>query len=910
MTEQTSPRLATEPRAVDVVVHTHWDREWYLPRETTLARAEAVLREVLMQLQDGRLPYFLFDGQTAAWRDLLAVAEPTLAEGLRQQARAGRLGLGPWFVMADEFLVSGESLLRNLEFGLADARAASRSALDGATAHLPQPIGYLPDSFGHVAQMPLILSEFGLPAAMVWRGADAPAALFDWQSPSGASLPTVYLSEGYYQHPLNLPAYAAALTSLLAKLAQFAGAASAEPLLLTQGGDHLLPAPELAARLAAFNAAQNIYRLRFATLATHTEALLAAHPPGSRPVLEGELRHNQRAFVLPDVLSSRRHLKLAHQRAEDRLVGHLEPLVARFWPAGTAARMDASMGAPNAAPMAALERCWRLLIEQQAHDSICGCSTDAVHEEMAHRFVQLEQQLDALERQVLAACGAVSWLQHGPGGTASAPSVWADDSQCMFWNPLPVERSGWWPVQAFLTSASSNLAAAPQSVQVLGPQGQALPAVLVRAEQAFELVSPLDDFPERLNGHRLHLWVHSRVPPATAWPLRLQASSAPAAVPREPIQALANAAWHLGLFNPQSGQAEADEGLLLATDRLQGAVPRSISLLSELDAGDSYSFCPAPRPMSTQQARWRRVAGWREGPVQRLVLATEMRLPAGLDAQRQSGSPDQVIVPVQLILTLNGDEPAVHAELSLNNTAQDHRLRLMFDLGPELPASSGADSALAWIERPARLAQVPSEITRDEMPVVVNPSLSALTAGPWALAHEALNEFELMRHGSGHALGLTLLRCVGWLSRRDLRTRGLGAGPDLPTPGAQCPGEHLCRFMLAAHAGQAAEADAPRRAALQAASALRRPPRLLRGHAAKLPGAFTIGNAALMMSSLRRLPDGRTELRLFNPGPRAEPYQTPAGQWQAVHADGRVIEGPLVPVPAQGVLTLRGWPAV
>ena len=137
---------------VDVVVHTHWDREWYLPRETTLARLQAVMGDVLDQLDSGALPSFLFDGQTVALRDLLTIAPPDMAARLRHHAQAGRLVLGPWYVSADEFLVSGESLLRNLEFGHADAAAF------GAV----QKLGYLPDTFGHAAQMPQVLAQFGI----------------------------------------------------------------------------------------------------------------------------------------------------------------------------------------------------------------------------------------------------------------------------------------------------------------------------------------------------------------------------------------------------------------------------------------------------------------------------------------------------------------------------------------------------------------------------------------------------------------------------------------------------------------------------------------------------------------------------------------------------------------------------
>ncbi|MFM7530881.1 MAG: hypothetical protein ACKO5J_00005, partial [Rubrivivax sp.] len=303
---------------VDVVVHTHWDREWYLPYQSTVARLAQVIEEVLGQLEAGTLQGFLFDGQTVAFEDLLAQGEPALVQRLRQAVQRGQVALGPWYVMADEFLCSGESLLRNLETGIADA------SREGGL----QRVGYLPDSFGHVAQMPRLLREFGIEAAVLWRGADAAATSFEWEAPGGVSVGTVFLPEGYYQHALNLPGSTQDLLALLRRLR----ARSAAPrLLFTQGGDHLLPGADMAARLAAFNASQEEFELVPATLEQHAQALLRATPARER--LAGELRANGQAFVLPDVLSTRRYLKQLHDQAEDRLVGEIEPLLACTAPA-------------------------------------------------------------------------------------------------------------------------------------------------------------------------------------------------------------------------------------------------------------------------------------------------------------------------------------------------------------------------------------------------------------------------------------------------------------------------------------------------------------------------------------------------------------------------------------------------
>ena len=60
-------------------------------------------------------------------------------------------------------------------------------------------VGYLPDMFGHVAQMPQILRAAGIETAVVWRG--VPAAVdfhrFVWEGIDGSSVVAEYLPGGY-----------------------------------------------------------------------------------------------------------------------------------------------------------------------------------------------------------------------------------------------------------------------------------------------------------------------------------------------------------------------------------------------------------------------------------------------------------------------------------------------------------------------------------------------------------------------------------------------------------------------------------------------------------------------------------------------------------------------------------------
>ena len=132
------------------VVHTHWDREWYQPFQQMRARLVTMADRMIPLVERGTIPSFHFDGQTIVLDDYLEM-RPRAEPRLRNLIRAGKIQVGPWYVLADSFLVSGESLIRNLEIGMAIARRFGR----------PLDVGYLPDQFGHIAQMPQILAGFG-----------------------------------------------------------------------------------------------------------------------------------------------------------------------------------------------------------------------------------------------------------------------------------------------------------------------------------------------------------------------------------------------------------------------------------------------------------------------------------------------------------------------------------------------------------------------------------------------------------------------------------------------------------------------------------------------------------------------------------------------------------------------------
>jgi hypothetical protein len=869
------------PRPVAVVVQTHWDREWYFPHQTFVARLLEVMETVAGQLESGALKHFLFDGQTAAFEDFCANAEPAMAARVQRLVREKRIALGPWYVMADEFLISGESLLRNLEIGTMDAAEAGNC----------QHVGYLPDTFGHVGQMPQILREFAIDAAVLWRGIDAPTAEWDWVAPDGSRVGGIFLTEGYYQHALNVTNWRDALGRYLEAIAP---RSIGTEIVLTQGGDHLLPVAAVAERMAAFNAEQGRYHLRETTLADHVSRVLA-ETEGKRPAIHGGLRDNARAFVLPDVLSTRRYLKRQHQVREDALIGAIEPLWA----------MLTSVGAY---PSRYIESTWRLLIQQQSHDGICGCSVDRVHEDMESRDRLIGERLDALQARALRAAG---FRQSAVHASQSGVGVFADDASITLFNPSPLAQPGPHVISLFLAGGAHP---GDSAVRVVDADGVRVPTVVLSATPAFELISPVDEFPEKILGVRYELLVFRPLAGLEARALKAAlVSTLPARADGPDVADGAETAESTGaevtaqttIIENSAIRISLDEaGHITLLCRRTGAVTRTLfSVTHETDVGDSYNFSPLPRETRVlRRATSWRLTGVRSEPgFAEMTLALEMQVPACVGDDRRTVGADMVINRGALRLRLAGDAAAIDAELHWHNASCDQRTRLCLPL-PHDTLLTRADAAFEWCTYPVRLAAYPDTMSRQEMSVVVNPSVSAISAGPWLVAHQGMQEYEVVDREGARSLAITLVRSVGWLSRRDLVTRGVGAGPDLPTPGAQCLGEDVFRFQL--HLG----ADDTKAHPLTLAARFRRPALVLRGTSGQWRARFEIGNPQLQVSSLRRLGNA-LELRVWNPTATTQRLMLAdtdaTRRWQRVHADGRAHSGSVEMVAPHEIMTLR-----
>ena len=768
-------------RTVSVVPHTHWDREWYDPFQRFRLRLVDLLDDLLDHLEaDPSFRHFLLDGQMAVVDDYLEI-RPEAEPRLRALATSGRLAMGPWYALPDEFLVSGETLVRNLQLGLRRA-----SAFGGA-----MDVGYLPDMFGHVAQMPQVLDQFGFAHTVVWRG--VPSAVdrsgFWWTAPDGTTIRAEYLPEGY-GNGARVPDDAKALLHLVDGFVTTHDDLLDGPVLWMVGTDHQTPRPWLGRVVLEANELQDDYELVIVSLAEH----VASARTEGLPSWTGELRSGARANLLMGVASNRTDVKAAAAVAERTLEQLAEPLAALFTPAGDW-------------PQRALDLAWLEVIRNSAHDSICACSHDDVVAAVVHRFAEArhigEGVVDrTLERfgASLADVGAVvlnpSARTRGgvveldlPGsGTAEGLQLLAETPAEEVLHEiiaadavLVVER------EIFLHPAliALELTVDEDRAEVLLREGERL----------------MDAPPENTTAVLSALSEHARSHPAGL--VRVERQGPPRRTVLARVDEVPGYGWQR--WDPtRSGGATAVtvDGMRLANGLVTVTVDPTDAtfaigghtglgrIVDDGDAGDTYNWSPPDQDVFVGGPTSVAVTTVETGPVRaRVAVDATYRLPHHVEDQARVGEVD---IPVRTVVELRAGEAFVRVTTTVDNQARDHRMRVGFPL-PTPTDHSEAECAFTVVRRGLDAEGGPTE-----RPMSTFPSRRFVRAGGLTVAHEGLLEYELcdIADGESHLLALTLLRCTGMLSQGPMTTRPLPAGPENPLEGPQQQGRQTFRYAV------------------------------------------------------------------------------------------------------------------
>src|SRR3972149_4223199 len=426
--------------------HTHWDREWYLTFQQFRMKLVNLIDGLLDLLEnDGKYKYFMLDGQTIVLEDYLEI-RPEMENKLKGLIRSGRLIIGPWYILPDEFLVSPESTIRNLLLG------------DQICKHFggKMNIGYIPDPFGHISQIPQILNGFGIHSAIFRRGlSDEPVEL-NWESPNGSSVFVSYLRDGY-DNAAGLPTHDKLLFSKEVKRLSDSlnQPSAADQILLMQGTDHRRPPVDTSDAIASTSGMLDGDVLIHSTLETYLDAVQASIKGFDIPTICGELRSPKKHHLLPGVLSTRMWIKQLNNSCETLLEKWAEPF------STINQLIDGKFeNRFNQNPSEILDHAWRILLQNHPHDSICGCSIDQVHDEMKTRFGQVEQIGDEITLQSL--------VQISNKINTSRVKPEGDVSSLIVFNPNSFKRSD-------IVNCELNIPSEVQSFKLVDPEGNQVP---------------------------------------------------------------------------------------------------------------------------------------------------------------------------------------------------------------------------------------------------------------------------------------------------------------------------------------------------------------------------------------------------------------------------------------------------
>ena len=793
---------------VVLISHTHWDREWYYTFDKYRYRLVACvdkLLEILEKKPDFKC--FVFDGQVAPIEDYLEV-RPENREKLVKYISKGRIKIGPWYIQPDEFLVSGESLVRNLMLGI---RTASKYG-----GYMK--VGYLPDIFGHTAQMPQILRGFGIDNFFFHRGMGPEfenlGMYFKWVAPSGDYVYTVFLYGGYGTL-LGLPDDPEKATEMIRGLVERLKDRANVPVIPGMiGCDHAFP-KEWVPNVENYARKKDLpFVVEQGSLEDVVEVMKSSEEKLGE--YKGELLSSHYHSCLYGVWSARIYLKQLCFGSEVKLTHLVEPLWALAWLL------------EKIYPSEFIWRAWKYLILSQPHDSICGCSTDEVHKEVESRLLKASTLADELLECTGKLFNVINYFTKYAGinfKKYALPVInshvkldFSEDSvlYLVAYNTLP------WPrreIVRFRTRPELELTREylenlekilikkpPESLKnKIGEklvidyrkyalktlEGKIIPYQVRELEDGgLELVW-VDDIPS------FGLKAYALVPRGE------EKVETDIKVGENWIE---NEFFKVS-FNEDHG------GAIRIEDKRTGAVYEDLNIFEDGgDIGDEYDYSPPAQDTIVESSDFKAsVEIIEKGPyVATAKVTTVMEIPRGLTEDRKARSNEKVKLPITVFVSLYSKVPRIDVKVVVENYAKDHRLRVKFPVGVDVDTHF-AETHFYVVERPnkpiyyyirrdgtkAYIATQPTRLWID-----VNDGKKGL-----CVATKGLPEYEVRKKNGETEILVTLMRCIGWLSRSDLLTRPGGAGPHIPTKDSQMIGIWVFEYSIIPHSGTWLEAE-------------------------------------------------------------------------------------------------------
>ncbi|MGR5388411.1 mannosylglycerate hydrolase [Vibrio crassostreae] len=754
---------------VHITPHMHWDREWYFTTEESRILLVNNMEEIMNRLEsDPEYKYYVLDGQTAVLEDYFAI-KPENTERVKALVEAGKLIIGPWYSQTDTMQVSGESIVRNMMYGIRDCMKFGDA----------MKIGYLPDSFSMSSQLPMIYNGFDITRAMFWRGCSERHGTnkteFLWQSNDGSEVTAQVLPLGYAIGKY-LPQDEEGLRARLDKYFPVLEKPSVtKDILLPNGHDQMPIQKDI---FEVMDKLREIYPDREFSMSRYEEVFEKVEVAREQlDTIKGEFNDGKYMRVHRTISSTRMDIKLIHAEIENKIVNILEPLASIAWTLG----FEYHHGL--------IEKMWKESMKNHAHDSIGCCCSDKVHAEILNRYILADDMATNLihfyKRKI---------VDHMPDREGC-------DKLAMF-NLSPYEREE--VVNTTITIRAQEFSIFDENENLveyfIQDKRQIDPGKVDRQIVHYGNYDPFMEFDIQIK----------RIVPAMGFTtLHIQGNEKGAVKVAEQKDYLLENEYYRINVN--------DNGTLTIFDKETEQVFDQVLRLEDgSDDGDEYDYSPSrqewllysdefPVETSIDHQGFQSVAN----------IAFRMNVPANL-AEREERTGQNGFVEAQCQVVLKQGSRRIEVRMELDNQADDHRVRVLVPT-PFVSETVVADNQFGCITRPTNdpAMAVWEEEKWKEAPVPVYQlmNFAALENGKagMAIMSNGLREFEVIASQGDEnrdTFALTLFRGIGVLGKEELLLRpGRPSGIKIPTPDSQVRGKLVCEFTLCGFSGNHIDAN-------------------------------------------------------------------------------------------------------
>ncbi|WP_053360941.1 mannosylglycerate hydrolase [Bacillus sp. FJAT-27251] len=754
-------------KKVHIVPHMHWDREWYFSTEESRILLVNNMEEILEMLENNPdYPYYVLDGQTSILEDYFAV-KPENKERVKKLVQEGKLIIGPWYTQTDEMVVGGESIVRNLLYGLKDSEEFGS----------PMKIGYLPDSFGQSSQMPQILNGFDIKYSIFWRGTSerhgTDKTEFYWESDDGSKV-LVQLFPLGYAIGKYLPEDEEKLQERINKyFTVLDRGATTENIILPNGHDQM---PIQKNMFTIMEKLRKLYPDREFFLSRYENVFDELEKNSALPTLQGEFLDGKYMRVHRSIYSTRMDIKAANTRIENKITNILEPLASIAYSLG----FEYHHGL--------IELIWKEIMKNHAHDSIGCCCSDKVHREIVNRFFLAEEKTDQL-------------IEYYKRKITDAIHTDRQEDRLTAFNLLPYERK-----EAVTTKVITKL----ESFGLEDGDGNSV---------AFEVLEKEIIDPGLIDRQIVH---YGNYDPFYQYTIQLK-DSVPAMGYKTYF--VVDAATEMAHSFVEKEAVETDyyvvsvnpNGTLKIFDKkLEKEFNNVLLLENGGDDGDEYDFSPLPNETLLYSDKAEAEVKVTQN-IYEAQLDIQLRLEVPGDLEKRKQNKVDSFVDVRWKITIPNDQPVIKVAAELNNQGKDHRLRALIPTGIA-SSFSVSDNQFGFIKRDVydSAMDVWQEEDWDERPDSIYPMLSFVGLSDEehgvSVLTNSTREYEII--GDQYdTIAITLFRSVGVLGKEEmLRRPGRPSGIKLPTPDSQMLGEQKLEFALSIHQGSVTSANIGRAA--------------------------------------------------------------------------------------------------